>query len=96
MQALRAGRLRGFPGKLADGHETLHAQFGRAPADFTVSLPMLKGQAPRIRAGTAETSLREVTGPRQLTRNTWCRRAGGVIATFDLPKGASRLEFAIE
>ncbi len=63
--------------------------------DFTLNLGRLAGHAPRLRQNAIEVPLREVSGPRLLATNTWCRRNSELLACFDLPKGESRLEVAV-
>jgi len=63
--------------------------------DFTLNLGQLTGHASRLRTANAEVPLREVSGPRQLEANTWCRRSGELLVCFNLPKGESRLEIAV-
>ncbi len=59
--------------------------------DFTLRQARTVTKAPEISRGTARLRLREVSGPRQLQTDTWCREGDQVIWCFDLPKGQSTL-----
>lgn len=65
----------------------------RAPyacPDFTVRLPLPRGQRPRL----AETGVElvEVTDPRALKAGTWRRTPDGVVVCFHLRRGRQELE----
>ncbi|HEX5103698.1 MAG TPA: hypothetical protein VFV87_07815, partial [Pirellulaceae bacterium] len=60
--------------------------------EFTVKLSSwTTTAAPKLRAGQQQTPLREVSSPLQLKGPSWARQGAGIIACFDLPKGASQL-----
>lgn len=59
--------------------------------DFTIRQARIVTKAPEISRGTSRIPLREVSGPRQLRTDTWCREGDQVIWCFDLPKGQSTL-----
>ncbi|HXG60327.1 MAG TPA: twin-arginine translocation signal domain-containing protein [Planctomycetota bacterium] len=72
---------------------TFQAPF--ACPDFTVEVaaPVPAG-APRWTDGRREVALREVARRTDLVAGTWTRAPEGALVCFDLPKGASRLEWA--
>ena len=60
--------------------------------EFTVKLSSwTEAAAPVLRAGQQKIALREVSSPLQLKGPSWTRQGAGIIACFDLPKGASQL-----
>jgi len=46
---------------------------------------------PKLFAGDAPPTLREVSSPLGLKPGTWARDQAGLIVCFDLPQGKSRL-----
>jgi hypothetical protein len=67
----------------------------RAPfacPEFTLRFETPLGAVPRVRAGQDQATLREVSGPLQLTPGAWCREERSVTLCFALPKGASHIE----
>jgi hypothetical protein len=68
---------------------TFHAPF--ACPQFTVSVPGVFNDAPRVTVGKQPTPLTQVSRPLDLKSGTWSRQAGGVAVCLDLPKGASTL-----
>ena len=69
----------------------LQAPFA-APA-FTLRLAGPVSGPPRlVRSGVA-VALKEVPQLLRLESGTWCREPAGIVVCFDLPKGASRLEW---
>jgi hypothetical protein len=57
---------------------------------FTVRVP--GSPAPKLFAGNETVPMKEVTSVLRLTAGTWARDRNGILACFDLKKGASRLE----
>ena len=74
------------------GALTLHAPF--ACPGFTVrySGASDSDSAPTLKIQDQSLPLKQVSQPLNLTSGAWTRQRTGVIACFDLPKGASRLE----
>ncbi|MCO5351529.1 MAG: hypothetical protein M9913_11655 [Bryobacteraceae bacterium] len=60
---------------------------------FTVRVPVPPTAVPRFHHNGVSTPLREVADPLRLAGGTWTRDANSTIATFDLPRGPSRLEW---
>ncbi|MCL4844805.1 MAG: hypothetical protein KJZ79_23340 [Bryobacteraceae bacterium] len=60
---------------------------------FTVRVPVPPTAVPRFHHNGVSTPLREVADPLRLSSGTWTRDANSAIATFDLPRGPSRLEW---
>jgi len=70
---------------------TLHAPFA-CPA-FTLQVDHSTPGPVTLRAGANPTPLQEVADARRLTAGTWVRQGETALCCFDLPQGASRLEF---
>lgn len=64
---------------------------------FTVRVEGARRASPPIRleAGNRLQELDEVTDARKLVAGAWCQEANAVLACFDLPKGASRIEWKV-
>jgi hypothetical protein len=77
-----------------------HAPF--ACPQFTLELspvgPFAPGRvsAAKLTAGGNGTHLSRVSAPGQLQRATYCHRGETLVACFDLPKGPSQLELAVD
>jgi hypothetical protein len=75
--------------------QALRLQAPFACPRFTLSITPPQKAPPRLLTGQQVTSLREVSGERQLAEGSWCRTDKRLTVCFALPKGASRLEFGV-
>jgi hypothetical protein len=71
---------------------SFHAPF--ACPQFTVRLSARENAAPRLVAAGQPRPLQEVNRALDLRSGTWLRQADSVTVCFDLPQGASRVDFA--
>jgi hypothetical protein len=74
--------------RLEQEGQTVRLRAPFACPDFTLRLPAAPG-VPRLRVGGEARPLREVASPLRLESHTWCREGDGIVACFDLSKGAS-------
>ena len=73
------------------GALALHAPF--SCPDLTLRWSAMPTGPMKLRRAGDVVPLREVSGPRLLERNTWCRSGTEMTACFDLPRGRSRLDW---
>jgi hypothetical protein len=78
--------------KPSNGDLAFHAPFA-CPA-FTVRIAQAPAGAPRLISDRGQVPLTEVRRQLDIASGTWVAREREVTLCFDLPKGASRLEFS--